>query len=100
MSRKSLTPGEHRRRKVRARAKEAKPEFTRPREWAEAELHGVLNWLKSLKSPEADKYPEDWRKGQTRHYKHRARELRAEIKAHRRRERAGETPADPSSSVA
>lgn len=100
MPAKGGTPSEIRRRHKARKAAKPKPQFDRPREWAESELRGVIGWLKALRSSAADKYPEDWRKGQTRHYKHRARELRAEIKDHRRRERSGKGESDPSSSVA
>ena len=75
-------PGDKRRQKV-ARKRKHKPHgFERPKEWAVEELNGVTAWIKKLEGPEGDKYPPTWRSGQLRHYKKRAKMLRAEIKSH------------------
>lgn len=90
-------PGDIRRqrRKPRKRVK-GKPKFDRPREWAERELVGVLDWLKRLKGSGKANFPENWRHGQIKHYTERARTLRAEIEAVKQAEKTVESdPGDP-----
>lgn len=83
MSPSSKTPSERRRRQGAPKRIKAKPAFTRPREWAEQELLGVRGWITRLAGEEGDSYPKDWRKGQLRHYRARARDLRREIQGHK-----------------
>lgn len=83
-------PSERRRRVVARKRKGAKPPFIRPREWAEQELIGVKGWIARLEGAEGETYPPDWRKGQLRHYRNRAKELRAEIKRYKASEKKAE----------
>ena len=74
-------PGEKRRKQRRARLKKAAVDFSRPIEWAQAELVGVVDWLERLKGPAGQQFPKGWRQGQLKHYRKRVTTLRAEIKA-------------------
>lgn len=88
MAPKKKRPGERRRQRPYKSRTAPKPEFTRPREWAEQELIGVLAWLERLQGEKGDHYPKGWRTGQVRHYKKRAKDLRAEIRERKRQEKA------------
>ncbi len=89
MSRDKRRPSERRRqKKARPKRKAAKPDFVRPRAWAQSELQGVLHWITRLAGEEGEAFPAAWRAGQLKHYKLRAKDLRKEIRAGGQRERA------------
>lgn len=82
MSKKYKGQSEQHRRKAKKKAKKTAVPFVRPREWAQAELVGVLGWIERLEAPLGESYPPDWRAGQLRHYRKRAKQLRSEIRRH------------------
>lgn len=90
MSPEKRPPSERRRRVVARKKKGPKPEFSRPREWAEQELIGVNGWIARLEGIEGESYPPGWRVGQLRHYRKRAKYIRAEIKRHKTSEKKAE----------
>lgn len=93
-------PGEHRRKKRIRLRKKAKPSFVRPLEWAEQELIGVRDWLRRLKGDGKENYPEQWRRGQIKHYEKRARVLKGEIEAVKAATKAAASDPDEPTDVA